>query len=105
MGNVPQSFGLDETLCLIRRPFYRKGLTRFARQSFGLDETLCLIKRPFSRKARRRFALQSFGLDETLCLIKRPFSRSHSRSLRVLRLSCSALPLARATSTFTRPFL
>src|SRR5690606_15185514 len=36
---------------------------------------------------------QPFGLDETLCLISRPFSRSQSRSLMVLRLSCSALPL------------
>ena len=42
-------------------------------------------------------------LDETLCLINVPFSRSQSRSFSVLRLSCSALPLARAISALTRP--
>ena len=51
-----------------------------------------------SGRARQR---QLFEL--TLCRIKRPFSRSQSFFFSVLRLSCSALPLASAISTFTRP--
>ena len=44
---------------------------------------------------------QSLEGPETLCRISRPFSRSQSRSLIVLRLSWSALPLASAMSAFT----
>ena len=44
-------------------------------------------------------------MTETLCLISRPFSRSQSRFFSVLRLSCSALPLASAISAFTRAAL
>ena len=73
-------------------------------QAFGFDETFCLINRPFYRKVRlRACGAQAFGFDETFCLINRPFSRSQSRFFSVLRLSCSALPFARAISHFTRP--
>ena len=40
---------------------------------------------------------------DTLWRMSRPFSRSQSRCFSVSRLSCWALPLARAISTFTRP--
>ena len=50
--------------------------------------SLCSVDQPF---------------DETLCLINLPFSLSQSRSFSVLRLSCSALPLASAISALMRP--
>ena len=40
---------------------------------------------------------------QTLTRIRRCFSRSQSRCFSVSRLSCIFLPLARPTSTFTRP--
>ena len=48
-----------------------------------------------------RLSRQSLDGPDTLCRISRPFSRSQSRSLIVLRLSWSALPLASAMSAFT----
>ena len=45
----------------------------------------------------------AYGFDETLGLIKRPFSRSQSFFFSVSRLSCSALPLAKAISHLTLP--
>ena len=46
---------------------------------------------------------QCFVGADTLCRISRPCSRSQSRFFSVLRLSCSALPLASAISALTRP--
>ena len=49
------------------------------------------------------FAAQCFAGADTLWRISRPCSRSQSRFFSVLRLSCSALPLASAISALTRP--